>query len=594
MKHITKTFVSLFASIALLTSCSDFLDEEPRSTWGINDFYSSPDEADIALAGIYSYLASDQIYGQAMSVIMESGTDEGYYNRRYNENWTVGLYRHTSADNYIKELWTALYQVINLSNMFEERLEADAFEPEAYNMYIAEARFLRAHAYSLLAKWWGEVPMPLSSTLDQSSNHLAPASLEDIYAQIIQDYEYAAAHLLSTADNNYVPGRANKMAAHGLLARVYLKMAGLPLEDESKYALAKEQCEIIITSAQHKLNATTSVEVQEETYVEGGPNIPLTHPDGSPDMKKVILIDGYRNHFLSYLENSYDLQESIFEISFKYLRESGIDAHGRIGGLNGLAFGYGGGIDGYPGAYAMENATPLIQETYHIANDSLRMQWNLPAMQYTNKGDAKRVESTLASNYCPGKFKRWEPSDYSDLDETPEDGVQEAYEVLEDNPTPNRNFTGVNFPVLRYADVLLMYAEADNEINQGPTAKAIEYLDLVRERAGLFSIEDKNEGKPSVKDSKENFFSELVDERLRELCYEGLRKHDLIRWGLLGQKLEDLNTTIVGDPDYSPANENHNAFLRAGAFFDENKHLSLPYPLQETSINNLLNQKDNW
>jgi len=586
MKNITKIFLSLFASIALLTSCSDFLDEEPRSTWGIDDFYASPTEADIALAGIYSYLASDQVYGQAMSVIMESGTDEGYYNRRYNENWTVGLYRHTSADNYVKELWTALYQVINLSNMYLERLDESAFEPEEYNAYIAEARFLRAHAYSLLVNWYEEVPMPLTSTLDQSANHLAPSSLKELYAQIISDFTYASEHLLSTTDQIYInerQGRANKMAAHGLMARVYLKMGGYPFNQpehnpepkEYYYALAKEECRIIIESGNHTIKES-DVEIVDNGE---GPEV-------------VVNSDFYREHFLSYIENEYDTNESIFEISFKYLRESGIDAHGRIGGLNGIVFGFGGGADGYPGAYAMENASPLLKDLYVSNDEHIRLKWNLPEMQYTNSGDAKRVTSTLAGQYCPGKFKRWEPSNYDDLDITPAPGETESYILLEANTTPNRNFTGVNFPVLRYADILLMYAEADNEINGGPSELAINYFDQVRKRAGLDPIRDTS--RAGVVDTKEKFFNELVDERLRELCFEGLRKHDLIRWELLGEKLDDLNATIIGNPDYLPTNENHNAFLRSGQFFSAPKHLSLPYPLQETNINSLLDQKDNW
>lgn len=574
MKNINKIFLGLFTSIALLTSCSDFLDEEPRSTWGIDDFYSNTAEAEIALAGIYSYLASDQVYGQSMSVIMESGTDEGYYNRRYNENWTVGLYRHTSADRYVKDLWTALYQVINLSNMFLERLNKENIEEEEYNALIGEARFLRAHAYSLLVDWWEQVPMPLSSTLDQSVNNMAPSTLEELYAQIISDFTFAAENLPAITDANYTQGRANSMAAHGLMARVYLKMAGYPMKDASKYALALEQCEIVINSGQFVMDTS------EFEFVDNG--------DG-PEL--VVTKDAYRDHFLSYIENRYDTNESIFEISFRYLRETGIDAHGRIGGLNGLAFSFGGGNDGYPGAYAMENASPLLKDLYTANNDQLRLLWNLPEMQYTGSGDAKRVTSTLASNYCPGKFKRWEPANYDDLDITPEEGEIEPYILLEANPTPNRNFTGVNFPVLRYSDILLMAAEVENELN-GPTATAIGYLDEVRARAGLIPIEAT--GRAGVVASTELFFNELVDERLRELCYEGLRKRDLIRWELLGTKLDLLNATIIGNPDYSPTNENHNAFLRSGQFFDETKHMSLPYPQQEVNINNLLDQKPEW
>lgn len=574
MKKLYKILLSLFAIAAMSSGCSDFLNEEPQSTWGINDFYSNSTEADIALAGIYSQFASDQVYGQAMSIIMESGTDEGYYNRRYNENWTVGLYRHTAADNDVKNLWSYLYQVINLSNIFIEKLDPAGFEDDEFNRYIGEAKFLRAHAFSLLASWFEEVPMPLSSTLDQSANHLKPVSLEELYTQIIEDYTFASEHLPLISDASYIPGRANKMAAHGLMARVYLKMAGYPLHDNSKYLKVLEQSEIIINSGEHSLTpsvVTTDIVDGEEVIT--------------------IVSDNYRKHFLNYIENVYDSQETLFEISFKYLRESGIDAHGRIGGINGLAFNYGGGDDGYPGAYAMFNTTPVVRDLFVSNDELLRKAWNVPAMQYTASGDAKAVTSTLASNYCPGKFRRWEPADFDDLNDSPPAGEIDPYILLEANPTPNRNFTGINIPVLRYADILLMHAEADNALN-GPTASAIGYLDEVRRRAGLDYIQ--NTGRAGAVSTQELFFQEIVDERLREFCFEGRRKHDLIRWELLGTKLELLNAAITGSPDFKPTDENHKAFLRSGEFFDASKHMSLPYPLQEVNLNKFLDQKPGW
>ncbi|NIJ46471.1 hypothetical protein FHR24_002959 [Wenyingzhuangia heitensis] len=571
--HFNKLLSSLLA-IALFASCSDFLEEQPISTIGVDEFYKDQTQAEIALSGIYSKLADDRVYGQALSIIMSSGTDEGYYNRRYNENWTVGLYRHTSQDNYVKNLWTALYEVINLSNTFLEKLDPNAFEEEQYNALLGEARFLRAHAYQLLVDWWEEVPMPLTPTLDQSSNNLAVSSLEDLYAQIITDFTYASLHLPAATDPSYVSGRANKYAAHGLMARAYLKMATYPIKDVTKYELAKKHCDTIIQSGAHGLSVSQSMVVN----------------DGSDD-KIVVTEDGYRKHFLNYIQNSYDIRESLFEISFRYLRESGIDTHGRLGNLNGVPFNLGGGDDGYPGAFAMYNTTPLLRDSYIANNDSIRKMWNMAEMTYSASGNASAVTNTLARGYAPGKYRRWEPSNYEDLFTDPEPGVLEAYVVLEDNPAPNRNFSTVNFPVVRYSDVLLMYAEADNAINSGPTASAIQYLDEVRNRAGLFPI---GTAKPNAIAGQQAFFEELVDERLRELCFEALRKHDLIRWELLGEKLMDLNASIQGSPEYSNTNEDHKSYLRAGQFFNPSKHMSLPYPLQEVNLNQQLEQKQNW
>ncbi|WP_170179687.1 RagB/SusD family nutrient uptake outer membrane protein [Flavivirga rizhaonensis] len=571
-----KIYIGLFCLLALSVSCEEYLNVEPESTLGIDNFYASTTEAEIALSGIYSVFASYEVYGNAMTIIMESGTDEGYYNRRFNENWTVGLYRHTPADRYVQDLWTSLYTAINLSNLFVEKLKQDSFSEEEYNRLLGEARFLRAQAYFLLTNWYEEVPMPLTSTKDQSANNIPPSSLEDLYAQIISDFTFASEHLISVDDPNYVQGRATDMAAHGLLARVYLKMAGYPLKDTSNYALAKEQCEIVINSGKYSLNASASTTVT----------------DTNGDETIVVTSDGYRNHFLSYIQSVYDTQESIFEISFTYLRDIGLNVDGRIGETNGIPFGFGGGSNiGFPSAFGGFSTTSILRDVYNSNNDSIRRVWNIPGYDYSGTGDVRSVTNPLSRSYVPGKYRRWEPANFDDVAPgvEPAEGSQEGYVVLETG-TIGRNFTNINFPVLRYADILLMYAEADNEVSGGPSASAMQYLDEVRTRAGLVPISEK----PAAIASKEAFFGELVDERLRELCFEALRKHDLIRWELLGEKLALLNATIQGDPNYSATNADHQAYLRPGLFFDPSKHLSLPYPLQEVELNNSLNQKQGW
>lgn len=556
MKRFLLNIVSLFL-IFSMAGCDDFLDVSPESTWDINSFYSSETELDMALSGIYSLFASEEEYGNLL-IQFEAGTDESYYNRRYNDNWAVGLYRNTPADADTKDFWNSLYSSINLCNMFEERIKASGFSDDIERKYLAEERFLRAFAYFQLVKWFEDVPMPLTYTKDQSASDLPATPMEEVYAQIISDFDFASKYLPHPSDGDFVPGRASKLAAHGMLARVYMKMAGYPLMQKEMYALAKDRCDSVIQ-------------------------------DGYCELSTSADTLGYRNLFLDYIQNRYNQKESIFEISFANMRESGIDVHGRIGGVNGLSFNYGGTTTGYPSAYAMLSPSPVLSLMYD-ANDK-RADWNIPAITYSSAGDAQRVASELSTGYTPGKFRRWEPADWADLDIPMESGVPEAYIVLEDTNNPEKNFTNVNFPILRYADILLMYAEADNEINNGPTSLAIDYLNEVRDRAGLPSI---LVAKPTVTASRENFFNELVDERLREFCFEGIRKMDLIRWGLLGDKLDFLAQVIKGHSDYDATNGDHQAFLRASNYFEAPKYLSLPYPEQEVQINNLLDQKSLW
>ena len=554
----------LIIGMSMVTGCSDDLDVTPESVWKIEDFYKTTSQLELALNGAYGLLATDDVYGRSF-MYMDYGTDEGYYTVTWNEAYAIPLYRHTTNDEYVKRLWLNLYSVVNQANNILERVDPSNFENEEHIPYLAEARFLRGFCYYQLLAWYGEVPLRTASTKQTSDNHMEVANQTEIYAQIIEDLNYASENLNLAAE--VTPGRANKMAAHGILARVYLKMAGYPLKDTQYYQKALEECEIVMAS-NHDL-IPSSFEV-------------VTDPDSGNEVK-VVLEDGYASHFLSYIENRYDQVESIFEITFQAnLLNLGVSTHGKIGVDNGLSFKYGVIGDGYPLTNNAVCASVKMQNLYEM--EDIRRAWNIPEVQYTNAGKIIKAWP-LSAQYGTGKFRRWEPAP----DGTPpnSDGT-DAYVLLEDTNNPDRNNTGINFPILRYADVLLMHAEASNYID-GPNAAALESLNKVRERAGLegFTLSDTEVA------TKQAFFEELVDERSRELCYEGLRKQDLIRWELLDDALEEIDALIKGDPAYT-GNGIQVAMLRASDSFDPAKHLTLPYPEQEVNINNNLEQKPAW
>jgi hypothetical protein len=193
-------------------------------------------------------------------------------------------------------------------------------------------------------------------------------------------------------------------------------------------------------------------------------------------------------------------------------------------------------------------------------------------------------DSPLNQYYAPGKFRRWEPKDIENL-KTNTRLINGEYVILNNTTgsATDANFTSINFPILRYSDILLMHAEACiGGINgtEGANTAALNSLNLVRLRSGL----DDYSGSLAHKD----FFDEIVDERLRELCFEGLRKQDLIRWNLLEKKLAESNSAIKASNAYSETNVFHQTYLAAGKNFDKTKHLLLPYPIQETQLNTAL------
>ena len=550
--------VAIILLSIMILGCDDYLDVTPESVWESGSFYSTPQEAEIALAGIYGVLADDGGYGRE-EIILGAGTDEYFYNRRFNENWAVSLFRNTSADQFSFNYWTTMYEAINLANLFIESIDRSRFETdESYNALVAEARFLRALSYFNLSNFWNEVPLRLTSSKTQEDNNVPAAPLAEVYEAIVEDFTFASENLPHPVDAGYIQGRAHKLAAHGLLARVYLKMSGYPFK-EPHYQQAIAHCEAVINDGYHSL---------------------ITSSDTT----------GYRQVFLDIIGGVYNMREVMFEISFQNLRDQGLGGTtiGRHGSLNGINFGSSNTL-GDPNGFAQAGVYPILAGLYDQVNDK-RYLWNIATFKRIGTGDIVRVTDELAiRDFCPAKYKRWEPLDYADIDI---DGTNENFVTLENSASElNRNFTSVNFPVLRYSDILLMYAEASNELNNGPSALAIQYLNEVRNRAGLDDIEVE---KPAVTADKGLFFEELVDERTRELCFEGVRRHDLIRWELLGDKLGEVEAFVEGHPNFVASNADHQAALRGPNNFDINIHLSLPYPLVEVTVNQLLDQKQEW
>ncbi|TAJ12786.1 RagB/SusD family nutrient uptake outer membrane protein [Marinilabiliaceae bacterium JC017] len=548
MKKIFSKITTLALPALMLlagTACNDFLEVEPTTSWNNDNFYKNAQEVQLGLTGIYNYLGLDDTYGQLLPCKFHAGTDEALYSRHTNEGWPVSLYRHSPANLDIEKAWYALYRGVDAANNFIAAVPSTPeMEAKQKNEVVAEARFLRALFYLDLVRWWGPVPLRLEPTKDIDANNIPATSVEGVYKAIIDDLTFAYQNLPSAQEQaaNKQIGRANKTAAHGILARVYITMAGYPLQQTEMFKLAAAHCDSVLLD-------------------------PLYHLNGA-----------YNKVFRNYITNQYDPAETLFEVNFQNLRDQGLNEHGRHGNINGVQFTYGG--DGYPYAYAYMQLSVKLKNIYETGDS--RYDWNCASYAYDKKKkDIKRITNEL--KWWPGKFRRWEPSNWADVD-TP--GNDEPYEVLEPMAAPDKNFTGVNFPIIRYADVLLMRAEAENEMN-GP-GNAYTYLNKVRDRAGLGEV-----NKTRVNDQV-TFRKEIQDERLRELCFEGVRKHDLIRWGILGKTLEELNMEIEASGDFKASNLGYTHLLRAGENFDASKHLMLPYPLQEVANNNQLDQHAEW
>jgi len=176
-------------------------------------------------------------------------------------------------------------------------------------------------------------------------------------------------------------------------------------------------------------------------------------------------------------------------------------------------------------------------------------------------GNIQKGTANPGNGYAYGKFRReWESA-----------------------ATKHKNYTPENYPLLRYADVLLMLAEAENEANQGPTTSAYEAINEVRERAGIDPLKNL---------SYSDFQQAVRDERARELCFESLRKYDLVRWGIYEKAIHDDLGAATKDSRWATGTN----FIGAATYAQRTseKHQFLPIPTKELGVNTKLKQNKYW
>jgi hypothetical protein len=510
-----------------LTACNKVLDTTPTDFLSPVTYYKTEKQLNFALAAVYDVMGDAGFYKQIYTARMGNEADEGFYAR----NTVVAgvqVYNFSPTDNDVQNLWKSLYDGINRANVLLASIpSATEVADDIKNVIKGEALFLRAYYYFLLVQHWGGVPLITQPTTSANETDVARSSIRDVYAQILTDMEEAETLVLPAGTVGH-GGRINKSAVRGLLARVCLFMAGEPLRDISKYEMARTWAKKIMDDAAsaHALN---------------------------PDYSQV---------FINYAQDKYDIKESIWEVEFWGNNTNAYNETGCVGAWNGIQ-----STDQTIGvAYGFINATSKLFNSYAAAD--LRRDWAIAPFSYSGTTKVMKANTPASALWTRniGKFRR-------------------EYELL--TPKSN-NATPQNMPLLRYADVLLMFAEADNEVNHGPTQEAYNAINLVRKRAFgklLPNAPNPNEYDLSGMDH-ESFFQEIIKERSRELCFELLRKQDLIRWGIFVPTMKGIENLIALE-----ASGQYYALTFRNV---SDKHLLFPIPAREMALNKSLVQNNNW
>ena len=593
---------------AALPACS-FLDTDPQIIPD-DGYYNSEQKLIYGLAGVYGVLNSEAIYGNYYSLQIANADDLCYFNNYNNSESRPDRYNHSAGTAAIYDTWSKLYEGIKNANRYIEAVEKTEIDPEKLSvdigLYIAEARFLRAYYHFLLAQAWGDVPLRVKATTSPNPNdvQMAATPQEQVLKWCADEIEATIPDLYEPIDNT--PSRVSQTVAQGILARVYLFMAGESvkqidgLDKKEMYRRAAYWANEVIASHKHDLN------------------------------------ESYEEVFINMIRDQYDTQfhESMWEAEFLGDRTSATDwTNGRIGDLIGLrsqsgttnyseracnySYGY------YNGSYTLwqlywENDR-TADETASATVIDKRLTWNLPGYNYRGMNNQKisyknkagetvtrYLQQTQSMFKTPWVYNNnFAMPDIEGLDQTIEDAFDPAdlvYDptvmcavrnagkwrretVYEKQMSAKSLYTTINFPILRYADVLLMYAEAINEYAGAPDDQAKDAIREIRKRAGVKTDE-------SLLGDYRSFRDLVRNERGRELAFEGLRKWDLIRWGTFVEKMHNAGTNQPTENKYR--NVSYTNYASANYANVTARHIYLPIPTKELAVNHALRQNPLW
>lgn len=522
----------LLVFVTLLPSCADFLNTTPQDFTTTTNYYKTDDQIYSSLAACYRPLSDMYCYGEMLS-FEAIGDDLGYWNYKSSPASIINSLRgwnYNSSQADIERIWDNLYAGVSRCNVLLENIDNADMDSTNRETYRQQARFLRAYYYFLLTNYWGDVPLRVSSVQSPTEVNMARTSSETVMEFIISEIETTiSSGSLPEADSFTNAARITQTGAEAILARICLKAAGYPLNMGAEmYQKALDYALLVKQAAIHQLN----------------PNYAQLFINNSADVYDAV----YR--------------ESIWEAEFYGNSVTDPDksyGYSRLGNMIGVQsseetnYGY---------AYGFVCARLKLTDLYSDDTNDVRKSRNI-ADFYINSSGSQVTISNVGERTI-GKWRRGE-------------------ETLMPR---HKNYTPTNFCIIRYADVLLMIAEAENEIN-GPTQTAYDALNEVRQRAGAKTYTSTNN---NLFADATAFKKGIQDERARELCFEGTRKMDLVRWGIYVTEMQNAATQAENDSRAST----RRAMMTELASHTITRDLLFPIPQSEIQLNNLMTQNPMW
>ena len=514
MKINKKIIFSVITSLTLLTACSDYLETSSLSNFDSKYVFSNPDDAKKAVLGVYALFAQDS-YTSRMSNIWMQNTDvevaapSALPDGSRRDIWSLqgGL---LTGFGDIKTAWDHNYLAIDRANQCIEGIKSsDMANNSDMKMLLGESYCLRAYRYFLLTNFWGDVPYFRDAAKAGMQLDVPKTDKNIIYSGMIQDLVDCEESMYFSDQFSDGIERMNRDFAIGFIARLSLFRAGYGMTANGQMKRADDYLNVQSNDSlavTYKYKGVSKVARTSTEYYQ----LAKDYAEKLIELKSRELTD-YATVF--YNQNKWIKtvnNDVLYEVAF--------------GSTNG-----GGDVGwciGVPVTASSYGATTIqtgYSPTYYFDFDQKdkRRDVCISRVSYTSATDQSALGVT---GLAVGKWNRL---------------------LLKTSPgEASSKGTGINWPLMRYADVLLMYAEADNELN-GPSNAAKQMLKKVRARA--FDPQyhaEKVENYVNNLGGKDDFFNAIVNERALEFGGECLRKFDLIRWNIYGKKIIETKTKL--------------------------------------------------
>ncbi|MCY1723088.1 RagB/SusD family nutrient uptake outer membrane protein [Prolixibacteraceae bacterium Z1-6] len=495
MKKMKFKYILYTLAVFLSTSaCQDFLDPESLSTFDSEYIFSNADDARKAVNAMYVHYSHDG-FRSRLSNNMTGNTDIEHAGgssdgARY-QIWRLDAQENNGDLAYV---WNIGYQAIRDANIAIEGISASealnsndvALSNEMYHL-LGEAYTMRAYWYSMLIFYFGDVPFSTQAPAVDVEFNLPKEDRNVILSTVIQDLIDIEEKMKWADDTRYGIEQINREYTLGMIARLALQRGGYYLTPELSMA-------------------------RESDYLDYY-KIARDYSNKLMTLKDRDLPEDFRQIFMNQCKFISPVNEDIlFEVPFAI-------------GRGDVAWNIGIRVDGGNHEYGSGSNYMAMPPTYLYSFDAEDKRLPVTCGLYTINSDfIQELVSSGSMNISQGKWSR------HFLDTPPGRTTAKG--------------TGINWPMLRYSDVILMFAEAENEIN-GPTAEAQAALKRVRQRAFDEAVWNTKVDQyvSTASANKESFFDAIVDERAWEFGGEMIRKYELIRWNLYSEK---INETVEG------------------------------------------------